>query len=322
MTETGHAVRLHIGILVGWQPHERALVEQTCPPTMVCHFLGDDVSKDLETLELVEVLVVGTQAVSSNLIAAAPRLRLIQRWGTGFDNVDLVYASSRGIVAAELPGVNARSVSEFLICAILALFRHLPDVTVAWADGRWLGGSQRAPAHRIEGKTIGLLGYGAIGQDVARLLTGFSVRIIYHDHAVVAPDGLNARSVSKEELLRESDVVCVQLPFTPATRGAIGEAEISLMKPSATVVSVSRAGVVDEDAVRAAVRANRLFAASFDNFEVEPLPRVKIQPQPRVLATPHMAGATVEGFQALAKACFKSISLVYERHVTSLAEPR
>jgi phosphoglycerate dehydrogenase-like enzyme len=114
--------------------------------------------------------------------------------------------------------------------------------------------------------------------------------------------------VGKEELLRASDVVCVQLPLTPATRGSVGEAEIALMKPSATVISVSRAGVVDEVAVRAAVRAHRLFAASFDNFEPEPLPTDWIRAEPRILATPHMAGATVDGFQALVKACFESIS--------------
>jgi phosphoglycerate dehydrogenase-like enzyme len=311
MHRTDNADPLHIGLMVKWQPHERAFVEHACPPTMVCHFLEDDPGKEVETLKLLHVLVVGTQAVSSDLIAAAPRLQLIQRWGTGFDNVDLVYARSRSITTAELPGVNARSVSEFIICAILALFRHLPEVTAAWADGRWLGGAQRVPAHRLEGKTVGLLGFGAIGQDVARLLTGFSVITIYHDLAHVAHNGLNATSVSKEELLRVSDVICVQLPLTPATSGAIGEAEIALMKPSATVISVSRAGVVDEGAVRAAVRAKRLFAASFDNFEVEPLPRDKIHSEPRILATPHIAGATVEGFQALVRACFERISLAY-----------
>jgi phosphoglycerate dehydrogenase-like enzyme len=185
------------------------------------------------------------------------------------------------------------------------------------ADGRWLSGALRAPAHRLEGKTVGLLGFGAIGQDVARLLAGFSVRIMYHDRAGVDHEGPKVRSVSKEELLRASDIVCVQLPLTKATRGAITEAEIALMKPPATVISVSRAGVVDEGAVRAAVRAKRLFAASFDNFEVEPLPRDEIRSEPRILATPHMAGATVEGFQALVRACFESIALAHEGAVAS-----
>lgn len=312
MRRDSHADPLHIGFMVNWQAHERALVERACPPTMVCHFIEDDPRRDTDTLELLNVLVVGTQTISSDLMAATPQLSLVQRWGSGLDNVDLGYAMSQGIATAELPGVNARSVSEFIICAILALFRHIPEVTAAWAEGRWLSGAQRAPSHRLEGKTVGLLGFGAIGQDVARLLEGFSVETIYHDLVAVPRSELNARSVSKNELLRESDVICVQLPLTLATRGVIGEAEVAIMKASAAVISVSRAGVVDEEAVRAAVRSNRLFAASFDNFELEPLPSEKIRAEPRILATPHMAGATVEGFRALVTACFESISLAHK----------
>ncbi|MBM6596365.1 hypothetical protein ILT42_20370 [Microvirga sp. BT291] len=296
---------LHIGFMMKWQSHERAFIERSCPPAIVCHFIEGNPQDDLATIALLDVLVVGTHPVPAELIDAAHRLRLIQRWGTGLDNIDLAHCRRRGIATAELPGVNARSVSEFIICAILALLRRLPDVTSAWAEGQWLTGPQRGATHRLEGKTVGLLGFGAIGQDVSRLLKGFAVETIYHDLIAVAPDRSCARPVDKDELLAKADVVCVQLPLTARTYGVIGENEIALMKPSAIVISVSRSGVVDEAAVRAAVRSNRLFAASFDNFDEEPLRSDRIRAEPRILATPHMAGATVEGFQALVRACFE-----------------
>jgi D-3-phosphoglycerate dehydrogenase len=296
---------IHVGFMTGWRPHERQFVRQACPPTLICHFI-DDPDKD-NALARLDVLVVGTQHVSGSLLASAPRLKLLQRWGTGFDNVDVEHLQSRGIALAELPGFNARSVSEFMVGAMLAVYRHLPEAIEAWANGRWLAGAQRQPAHRLEGKTVGLLGYGAIGQDLARLLAGFSVSICYHDVLPQSVDGVAARYLEKDALLRASDIICVQLPSTRATRGTIGAAEIAIMKQNAVIISVSRGDVVDEHAVREAVRHNRLFGASFDNFLVEPLPAGEIWFEPRILATPHMAGATVEGFEALTAACFSSI---------------
>ncbi len=115
------------------------------------------------------------------------------------------------------------------------------------------------------------------------------------------------RFVTKDELLRSCDVVSVQLPSTPATQGAVGEADIARMKRSAILVSVSRSGVVDETALRAAVRDGRLAAASFDNHAMEPLPEGQVFHQPGILATPHLGGASIEGFEALIHACFASI---------------
>ncbi len=296
----------HVGFLTGWRPHERQFVRQACPPTLICHFIDDPANGGV--LALLDALVVGTQPVTAALLANAPRLKLLQRWGTGFDNINVEHLRSRGIALAELPGFNARSVSEFMVGAMLAVYRHLPEVIDAWSKGRWLAGPQRQPAHRLEGKTVGLLGFGAIGQDLARLLAGFSVSICYHDVLPQSEDGVGAQYLEKDVLLRASDILCVQLPSTSATRGAIGATEIAIMKQNAVIISVSRGDVVDEHAVREAVRQNRLFGASFDNFLVEPLPAEEMRFEPRILATPHMAGATVEGFEALTAACFSSIS--------------
>ncbi|MET0743805.1 MAG: NAD(P)-dependent oxidoreductase [Microvirga sp.] len=303
---TGGTRRLVVGFAMDWAPPQRERIASLRPDGIELLFLGSRPG-DAASLARLDALVVGTEPVATATLDAAPHLRLVQRWGTGFDNVDPDAIRARGLLTAELPGVNARSVSEFILLAMLSLLRHLPDVTVAWSRGEWLTGRSAVPPRRLQGKTIGLLGFGAIGRDLAGLLRPFEVEILFHDRDPVAPAGLPARFATKDALLRSSDVVSVQLPSTPATRGAIGEAEIACMKRSAVLVSVSRSGVVDEMAVRAAVRDGRLAAAGFDNHAVEPLPEGRVFHQPGILATPHLGGASIEGFEALIHACFASI---------------
>ena len=293
-----------------WTPALRERIRRGCPPGIALTFIGP-APTDRDALARLDVLVVGTEPVANALLAAAPRLKLVQRWGTGLDNIDRDEVRRRGIATAELPGVNARSVSEFILLAMLALLRQLPDVTMSWSRGRWETRRPGAPPRRLQGKTVGLLGYGAIGRDLARLLQPFDVDILYHDVTAVEVAGVSARYAAKNDLLACADIVTVQLPLNPATLSAIGAAEIAVMKPSAILVSVSRAGVVDEAAARLAVAEGHLAAASFDNFAIEPLPADQIGYTPGILATPHIGGAAIEGFEALIDACFASIA----RHV-------
>ncbi|WP_110377517.1 NAD(P)-dependent oxidoreductase [Chelatococcus asaccharovorans] len=290
-----------------WASKQGQHVRRGCPPGIEPTFLGPAPTDRLKLARL-DVLVVGTEPVSNALLAACPRLKLVQRWGTGLDNIDRDYVAGRGIATAELPGVNARSVSEFILLAMLALLRQLPDVTVSWSRGRWETGRPGMVSRRLQGKTVGLLGYGAIGRDLTRLLHSLDVDILYHDVTAAEVAGVSARYVAKEELLARSDIVTVQLPLTPSTLCEIGAPEIAVMKRSAILISVSRAGVVDEAAARLAVAEGHLAAASFDNFAIEPLPADQIGHTPGILATPHIGGAAIEGFEALVDACFKSIS--------------
>ena len=303
---TGGTRRLVVGFAMDWAPPQRDRITSLCPAGIELLFLGSRPS-DPASLARLDALVVGTEPVATAMLDAAPHLQLVQRWGTGFDNVDPDDIRARGLLTAELPGVNARSVSEFILLAMLSLLRHIPDVTVAWSRGEWLTGRPEVPPRRLQGKTIGLLGFGAIGRDLAGLLRSLDVEILFHDLDPIAPASLPVRFVTKDELLRSCDVVSVQLPSTPVTQGAIGEAEIAVMKRSAILVCVSRSGVVDETALRAAVRDGRLTAASFDNHAMEPLPAGQVIHQPGILATPHLGGASIEGFEALIHACFASI---------------
>jgi len=299
-------LRLVAGFLIDWNAAQRGRIAALCPPEIEPVFLGANPAGP-DAFARLDALVVGTDPVACGLLDQAPRLRLVQRWGTGFDNADPGYLRGRGLAFAELPGVNARSVSEFILLAMLALLRQLPDTAVSWSRGEWTPAAANEPPRRLQGKSVGLLGLGAIGRDLARLLAPFEVELLFHDNVRPVSPGVEGRWVEKDELLRHCDVVTVQLPLTEATRGAIGPGEIARMKASAVLVSIARAGVVDETAVRAAVSEGRLAAASFDNFAVEPLPGAAIFHQPGILATPHVGGASIEGFEALARACFASI---------------
>jgi D-3-phosphoglycerate dehydrogenase len=306
MTTSPRSRSLVVGFAIDWEQHQQERIASLCPDAIESVFLGA-MPRDREQLAQVDALVVGTEAIANSVLDAAPRLRLIQRWGTGIDNVDPDYVRSRGLATAELPGVNARSVSEFILLAMLSLLRHLPDITVAWSRGEWQPGRPEQPARRLQGKTVGLLGFGAIGRDLAGLLQSLEVEVLFHDLVRAPPPGLQARWVEKDVLLQACDIVSVQLPSSSSTHGTVGPAEIAAMKSSAVLISVSRAGVVDEAAVRDAVREGRLAAASFDNFATEPLPAGAMVHQPGILATPHVGGASIEGFEALIRACFSSI---------------
>jgi len=300
-------VGYRIGFALDLPAEGRRHIAAACPSDLELEFLDPGFTAP-ERLGTLDALVVGTQPVPETLLDAAPRLRLIQRWGTGRDNIDVAAVERRGVATAELPGVNTRSVSEFLLLAILATLRHLPDIAVAWSHGTWLPARPELPHRRLTGKTVGLLGFGAIGRDLTNLLAPFGVRIIFHD--LHRPEGVSdaiSGPLPIDEIMARTDIVCVSLPSNAATRGAVDAARIARMKRGAVLVSISRADVVDQIAAREAVRDGRLAAASFDNFAVEPLPEAAIAHQPGVLATPHIGGASIEGFEALTAACFASI---------------
>ncbi len=301
---------IRIGFALDLPADGRRRIAAACPAGTSLEFLPEDFG-DRAALGDIDALVVGTQPVPEAILDVAPRLRLIQRWGTGRDNIDLAAMKRRNITTAELPGVNARSVSEFLLLAILAGLRHLPDVAVAWSRGEWDAGRADFPPRRLTGKTVGLLGFGAIGRDLAVLLAPFDATILFHDlRAPERPLPSVVGPLGKDEVLTRSDIVCVLLPANAQTHRSVGVVEIAKMKPGAILVSIARAEIVDEAAARTAVRSGHLAAASFDNFTQEPLPSAAIAHQPGVLATPHIGGATIEGFDALAAACFANIAAI------------
>ena len=230
---------------------------------------------------------------TDRVLAACPRLRLISIWGTGTDNVDLAACRSRGIAVTNTPGVNAHAVAEHTLALMLAITRHIPAMEQDVRAGQW----PRGLLVQLEGKTLGVIGLGAIGSRVAGLARAFGMRLLASTYG---PDNgraaaVRARHVPLPELLRESDVVSLHLRLSEDTRGFLDREHLALMKPTAFLVNTARGGLVDKDALIEALREGRLAGAALDVFHEEPIPPGDpILSLANVVLTPHNAGMTRE----------------------------
>jgi D-3-phosphoglycerate dehydrogenase len=234
---------------------------------------------------------------TDHVLAACPRLRLISIWGTGTDNVDLEAARARGVAVTNTPGVNAHAVAEHTVALMLAVSRRIPAMDRDVRAGQW----PRGLLVQLEGKTLGLIGLGAIGSRVAVLAGGLGMRLLASTYG---PDGgragkLSARHVPVEALLRESDVVSLHLRLSPATQGFLGRERLALMKPTAFLVNTARGALVDKAALLDALRDERIAGAALDVFPEEPIPPADpVLGLPNVVLTPHNAGMTREVIDA------------------------
>jgi D-3-phosphoglycerate dehydrogenase len=230
---------------------------------------------------------------SARVLDACPKLRIISIWGTGTDNVDLDACAARNVTVANTPGVNAHSVAEHTLALMLAVTRGIPSMDTAVRAGQW----PRRLLTQLEGKTLGLVGLGAIGSRVAELARPFGMRLLA---STWGPDNgraaaLGARHVPIEQLLRESDIVSLHMRSTAETRGMLGRSQLALMKPSAVLINTARAALVDRSAMLEVLQQGAIAGAGLDVFHQEPLaaddPLLSLT---NVVLTPHDSGMTPE----------------------------
>jgi D-3-phosphoglycerate dehydrogenase len=233
-------------------------------------------------------------ALDDEAFANAPHLKMVSILGTGTDNVDLQAAQRRGITVTNTPGVGAPSVAELTLGLILAVTRAIPLSDARLRQGTW----QHEEGPELVGKTLGLLGLGAIGSYVARLGQGLGMRVIAWTFSTdpSRAERLGVELVDRDDVFRRSDVVSVHLRNTPEVRGLVGERELGLMKPSAYLINTARGALVDQAALAAALRSGRLAGAALDVYTEEPLsvsnnPFVDV---PNVVLTPHIGAVTAE----------------------------
>lgn len=217
----------------------------------------------------------------------AARLKLISRWGVGYDAIDVAAATRQGIVIAYTPGLLNEAVADYAMALLLALARRVHEGHLTMRAGQW------APAwgHDVGGKTLGILGCGRIGQAVARRAHGFGMRLLGSDLSPNPDAGrLGVEFVPFDQLLAESDFISLHVALTPKTRGLIGEPELRRMKRSAYLINTARGAVLDEAALARALSENRIAGAALDAFCVEPLPPDHpLRTAPNLLLTPHQA---------------------------------
>jgi D-3-phosphoglycerate dehydrogenase len=241
------------------------------------------------------IVVRSATKVSRPIIEAAPKLRVIARAGTGVDNVDVAAASARGIVVMNAPGANSISVAELALGQILSLARHQPAADAAMKQGKWE--KKKFLGEEVRDKTLGLVGFGRIGQEVARRASAFGMRIIAHDPFIaeqVARD-LSAELVSMDDLFARADYVSLHMPSTPQTRNLINADRLARSKRGIRIVNTARGDLVDEQALADAIESGQVGGAAIDVFVKEPTVDQRLQMLPQVIATPHIAASTREG---------------------------
>lgn len=234
-----------------------------------------------------DVLLPEHIRVDAALLSRAPRLRLVQT-GAGFDNVDLSACAAQGVWVCNAPGVNAQAVAEHVMALLLAWYKNIPYLDRCMKD-RTPEDALRYAGGELWGKTVGIIGLGAVGSAVARLSAAFGMRVLGYSRTVKAmPD---VEPVERNALYRQSDVVTVHVPLNGETRHMIGAEAFSSMKPDALFINTSRGAVADEARLLQALRDGEIGGACLDVFEEEPLsPDSPLRDLPNVILTPHTAG--------------------------------
>ena len=245
-----------------------------------------------------DVLLHVLERVTAATIEQAPRLRLIQKLGVGVDTIDLEAARARGIAVCNMPGANTRAVAELTLLLMLATLRRLCELDRQTRMGRgWTLDAELVDSlGELGGRTVGLVGFGAVGRCLAPMLQGIGAHVIYTSRAEA--DGAPARFVALPALLSGADVVSLHVPLTQQTKAMIDDRAINSMKPGAVLVNTARGGLVDYDALYRALSGGRLRGAGLDVFESEPVnPAHPLFQLPNVFVTPHVAWFTSETLQ-------------------------
>ena len=255
----------------------------------------DDDARLMRLLADCEVLWHVLKPCTASMIAAAPKLRLIQKIGVGVNTIDLEAAKARGIPVCNLPGTNSRAVAELALALMLAVLRRIPRFDASMRAGTWVDPALQDGIGELGGKTVGLIGFGSIPRILAPILVAMGCRVIYHARRPVEDSGLAYRSF--DALLAESDIVSLHVPETAETKGFFDVAVLGRMKPGAILINTARGGLVDQAALVAALASGRLGGAGLDVFAVEPTePNEPLLALPNVVATPHIAYLTTGTF--------------------------
>jgi D-3-phosphoglycerate dehydrogenase / 2-oxoglutarate reductase len=270
---------------------------------------NDDLWSNPEELKAslrdVTALVVRNRTkVTAEVIAAAPKLKVIARAGVGLDNIDIKAADAAGVVVVAGLGANAVSVGELTLGLALALLRNVPGHDVATRDGGWV----RTPGRELSGLTWGLLGCGATGLATAKLLQGFGCSVIGYDPYAKNLSGVELTTF--EDVLKRSDVVSIHMPSTAETNGSINATSLALMKPDAIVVNVGRGEVINEADLMAALKAKTIAGAALDVRTQEPPVKGEMESIPNLILTPHVAGITKESQLRINQILTSNIELV------------
>jgi phosphoglycerate dehydrogenase-like enzyme len=275
------------------------------------HVTFNDEGLSLESDALVEFLhghdkaIVGLETIDASVLARLPGLRVISKYGVGLDAIDMASLRAHGRRLGWTGGVNRRAVAELVIAFAIALLRHVPAAHREVLAGTW----RQHVGGQLTGRTVGIIGCGHVGQDLAQLLRPFDCTVLVNDivdHPVFQA-AHQVEPVGLESLLIRSDVVTLHVPLDASTRGLLNEQRLDLLKPSAVLINAARGGLIDEIALKARLKDGRIAAAAFDVFAVEPPEDPELISLANVLVTPHIGGSSSEAILAMGRAAIRGL---------------
>lgn len=256
---------------------------------------GIDAAELLKVVTEADALIVrGRTKVTAEVLAAGKRLKVVGRAGVGVDNIDLAAAAARGVAVVNTPVSTSVAVAELTFGLMLALVREIPRADAAMKQGLWL--KKELEGSELAGKTLGILGVGNIGAQVAKRAAAFEMRVLGHD-PLLDDRTIKARGaepVSQEVLLQVSDLITLHMPLLPETRGLLNKQVFAKMKQGVYLVCAARGGVIDENDLLAALDSGQVAGAALDVFASEPPEANPLLAHPRVVATPHIGAQTEE----------------------------
>ena len=248
-----------------------------------------------------DALVVRSETkVTKDMLGAARSLQVVGRAGVGIDNIDVEAATEHGVVVVNAPTGNTISAAEHAVALMLSLSRHIPAANASLKSGKWE--RSKFMGLEVRGKTLGIVGLGQVGSEVARRARGLEMRVIAFDPFVPEERArvLGVDLVSMEDLLRDSDFVTVHTTLTEGTRSLIGEEQLRMMKPTARIINTARGGIVDEKALETALTEGWIAGAAIDVFEKEPITDHPLFALPNIVVTPHLGASTAEAQERVA----------------------
>jgi len=251
------------------------------------------------------IVVRSATKVTKKVIESAQNLKIIVRAGIGLDNIDVKSAEEKGIKVANTPTATSISVAELTLGLMLSLARRIPYADRSMKEHRWE--KKTLEGTELYGKTLGIIGYGRIGREVAKRAKAFGMNIIAYD--VIKISDPDVKQVEKEELLKNADYITIHVPLTEQTKGMIGEKEFEIMKNGVFIVNIARGGVVDEKALLKALNSGKVRGAGLDVFEKEPPEDFTLIDHPNVVCTPHIGAAAEEGQE---RAGFEVVKILKE----------
>lgn len=292
-----------------YDPEIRAMIEQLVPEGFALKIVSS--ADQYDQLQDANHVILRILSLNEQDIKAIPDLKLIQRWGVGYDKVDVKAAGARNVQVAVTPGMNATAVSEMAVLLMLATYRHLVRLHADVSSGKWQGSGLGSTSYTLDGKKVGLVGLGAIGKLVAKKVQAFGAGVQYYDLFRLPEEEetkLGLTYVPLEELFKSSDVISLHVPLNDGTKHLVCKATIELMKPTAILVNTARGPIIKEKDLAEALQEKRILGAGLDCLEQEPADRENpLLRLDNVVLTPHMGGSTADINLAMAKRCIENI---------------